>query len=127
MPFKWKIDGKRFILDNFDLIRESPSEIYNTALALCPSSSWLHKHYPIGATGVKVVVGPAGWGTCIRTIPCPDAIFALACWKHTIAASAIPYNIAIYDALTGSQTAILIGHIDCVVSLAVRVRLPGTY
>ena len=65
-----------------------------------------------------MVVGPTGWGTCIRTVSSPDVIFSLACWKHTIATDASSYDIAIYDALTGSQTAILSGHTDHVESLA---------
>ena len=64
-----------------------------------------------------MVVGPTGWGTCIRTVSHPSAL-ALACWKHTIAAGATSYSIAIYNALTGSQTANLSGHISFIASMA---------
>ena len=117
-PCKWTIDGKQYILDNFDMIRESPSEIYNSALALCPSSSWLHTHYPAKAAMVKMVVGPTVWGTCIRTVSCSHRIYALACWKHTIATGGSPKDIVMYDVLTGSQTAILSGHTSYINSLA---------
>ena len=100
------------------MIKESPSEIYNAALALCPPSSWLHKHYPTKATRVKMIVGPIGWGACIRTVSCSHTTFALACWKHTVATCASHKDIAIYDTLTGSQTAILSGHTKHVRSLA---------
>ena len=116
-PCKWTIDAKWFILDSFDMIRESPSEIYNTALALCPPSSWLYKHYLTRATRVKMVVGPTGWGACIRTASCSRYSLALACWKDTIAAGDIPKAIVMYDVLTGSQIAILSGHTDYVRSL----------
>ena len=117
-PCKWTIDGKWFILDNFDLVKESPSEIYNTALALCPSTSWLHKYYPARTTTVKTVVGPTGWGTCIRTILCSHCVYALACWKNTVTACTSDKDIVIYNTLTGSQTAILSGHTNSVRSLA---------
>ena len=120
MPCKWTADGKWFILDSFDLVKESPSEIYNTALTLCPSTSWLHKHYPMRTMRVKAVVGPTGWGTCIRTVLCSDYPYALACWKNTIATGVgvSSGDIIMYDTVTGSQTAILSGHTGCVVSLA---------
>ena len=123
-PCKWTIDGKHFILDNFDKIRESPSEIYNTALALCPSTSWLHKHHPTKAARFKMVVGPTGWGTCICTVPCPVITNTLAYRKNTIATCTSKKDIVMYDTLTGSQTAILSGHSDYVHSLA--FSLDGT-
>ena len=64
VPCKWTSDSKQFILDNFDLIQDSPSEMYNFALTVCPPSSWLHKCYTVGLSPkVKMVVGPTGWGT----------------------------------------------------------------
>jgi len=87
---------------------------------LCPSSSWLHECY----TGkfpqrVKVVVRPAEWGACIRTIswdreytPC------LAYKNNTIATGCLGTNTTIFDAVTGSQTAVLSGHNGYVWSLA---------
>jgi hypothetical protein len=38
---KWTNDGQRFLLEHFDIIHNSPSHIYHSALPLSPSSSWL--------------------------------------------------------------------------------------
>ena len=82
VPCKWTRDSKHFILENFDLIKDSPSQIYSSALTLCPSLSWLHEYY---TADVKVVVGSVEWGTCIRTISHEDHTWALAYWNNTIA------------------------------------------
>ena len=65
-----------------------------------------------------MVVGPAGWGTCTRTISCSSSI-SLAYWNNTIATCPRPYHdIVIFDVLTGSQTAIFSGHSAKVKSFA---------
>jgi len=93
--------------------------MYNVAPMFCPPSSWLHEYYSSEFSHrIKVVVGPAQWGICIRTVPHVGGAFALACWKNNIAtASLIEHNIIILDALTGSQTAVLSGHTDQINSL----------
>ena len=121
VPCKWTCDSKRFILENSNTIKDSPSEMYNSTLTLFPSSSWLCKHY---STRVKVVVGPTEWGSCTHTIICPSYISALAYWNNTIATNPTDCEITIFDALTGSQTAILSGHKDYVRSLS--FSLDGT-
>jgi len=118
VPCKWTSDSKQFILDNFDLIQDSPSRMYNFALTLCPSSSWVYKCYTTGLSSkVKMVVGPARWGTCIRTVLCPCFAHALAHWKNTIAVGSSDNNINILDVFTGSQIATLSGHTKGVRSL----------
>ncbi|KAF9643975.1 WD40 repeat-like protein [Thelephora ganbajun] len=109
VPCKWTSDSKNFILENFDTIYNSPSWIYNSALTLCPPSSWLHGYY---TGGIKVVVGPTEWGICTRTAVCnEDYPTTLTYWNNTIAAG-LKDNITIFDAITGSQTAVLSGHTD---------------
>jgi hypothetical protein len=41
---KWTNDSQRFLLEHFDTIHNSPSNIYHSALLLSPSP-WLHKCY----------------------------------------------------------------------------------
>jgi len=118
IPDKWTNCSKHFILENFDTIYNSPSKIYDTALTLCPSSSWLHEHYATRfPPKIKVVVGLAEWGACVRTVSCSDYAYNLAYWNNSIAAGLVN-DITIFDALTGSQTAVLSGHTDYVTSVA---------
>ena len=120
VPDKWTSDSKHFILENFDMICNSPSQIYGSALILCPSSSWLHEYY----TGkfpqrIKAVVKPAEWSACTRTISWNGTFpFCLAYKNNSIATGCPGTDITISDAVTGSQTAILHGHKNCAQSLA---------
>jgi len=119
---KWTSDSKHFILESFDIICNSPSQIYGPTLTLCPSSSWLHEYYTADA---KAVVGSVGWGTCIRTVLCNnDYTTTLAYWNNTIATGYPGKDITIFDVLTGSQTAVFSGHDAYVHSLA--FSLDGT-
>jgi len=115
---KWTHDGQRFLLESFDLISNSPSHIYHSALPFSPSSSWLHECYTaLLSQGVKVVKGlPAEWGTCSRTVVMENIPYSPACWKDTIAVSS-QLCIIILNAITGSQVAVLSGHTGLVVSL----------
>jgi len=54
----------------------------------------------------------AGWGTCSRTVSFGCCIWALSYWNNTIAVGSQNSDIIILDAITGSQKAILSGHID---------------
>ena len=73
-----------------------------------------------------MVVGPAQWGTCIRTVSHIGGASALTCWNNNIAtASLIEHNIIILDTLTGSQTAVLSGHTGQINSLT--YSLDGTF
>ena len=119
MICKWADDSQHLILENFDIIQNSPSKIYHEAVPFSPSSSWLHEWYsPEHLQGVKVVKGlQAGWGTCSRTV-LPDSIpYALACWKNLIVAGLLSGNIIILDATTGTCTSTLFGHTRSVGSL----------
>ena len=117
---KWLNDSQHFILEHFDTICNSPSQIYHSALPFCPSSSWLHKYYTAELSQeVRVVRGlPAGWGTCSRTVAFDHIPMTLTCWKDTIAVGLDSGEIITLDRITSIQTAILSGHTDLVTSLA---------
>jgi len=61
---------------------------------------------------------PAGWGTYSRTVTFSCNVWALTCWKDTIAVGLRSGNIITLDRITGIQTAILSGCTDSVRSLA---------
>lgn len=66
-----------------------------------------------------MVVGQVEWGTCTRTVFFgAECTLALAYSNNTIATGFTRKDIIIFDALTGSQTAVLSGHSDSVCSLA---------
>jgi WD40 repeat protein len=116
---KWAHDSQRFLLEFFDTIQSSPSQVYHFALPLCPPSSWLHKFYTAKfSQEVKVIKGlPAGWGLCTRTVTLANSPLALACWKDTIAVGLKSNHIITLDGITGSQVAVLSGHTNWVESL----------
>lgn len=105
---QWTTDSQRLILEDFDMICESPSYIYSFALQFSPSSSWLYQHYNTEyLEGAKVIKGPsARWGTCFRTVPFHFPPQTLTCWKDTIAVSMWKAIITL-DAITGSRIAVL--------------------
>ena len=115
---KWTNDGLRFLLEHFDAIHNSPSQIYHSALPLSPPS-WLHKFYnaEISPT-VKVVKGlPVEWGLCSRTIVLDSFAYTLSYHNNSIAVGSKSGDIIILDTITGIQTAILSGHtkgVECV-------------
>jgi len=116
---KWTNDSQQFLLEHFDVINNSPSHIYHSALPFSPSSSWLHKCYSeeIPPT-VKIVKGlPAEWGTCSRTVSLDSIPLTLSYWKNTIAVGLDHRDIIIFSTITGSQTAVFSGHTAQVRSL----------
>jgi len=119
IPCKLTNDSKRLLLENFDAIHNSPSQIYHYALLLCPSSSWLHKCYSAELSlKVRVVKGPsAEQGACSHTVSKDSGVFALSYWNNTVAAGFRDDNIIIFDVITGSQAAVLSGHTDWVRSV----------
>jgi len=123
---KWTNDSQHFLLEYLDTIHSSPSQIYHSALPLCPPSSWLYKCYTAELSQeVKVVRGlPAEWGMCSRTITFGHSPLYLTCWNNTVAVGLESGNIITLDSITGSQTAILPGHTAPVRSLA--FSLEGT-
>ena len=119
VPDKWTSDSKHFILENFDAICNSPPQIYDSALILCPSLSWLYGCYSEKfPSKVKVVMGPAEWGACTRTVSCINDYTATLAYHNNTIATCLDNNITIFNALTGSQTAVLSGHIKYVISVA---------
>ena len=116
---KWVDDSQCLILEHFDVIWNSPSQIYHSALPFCPSSSWLHKHHTAALLQeVKVVKGlPTGWGTCSRSVTFNHKPRTLTHWKDTIAVGLNSGEIITLDGITGVQTAILSGHTKEVRSL----------
>ena len=109
---KWVNDSQRLLLEWFDVICESPSQLYCLALQFCPSSSWLHKCYTTKLSQeIRVVKGDTvEWGKCFRTVMLDHLPWVLACWKDTIAAGLSSGDIITLDGITGSQTAVLSGH-----------------
>ena len=109
---KWADDSQRFILEYFDIICKSPSQIYSSALPLSPSSSWLHIYCTQKLSQVpKVVRGAiAEWGACSRTVSLDSVRPSLSCWNNTVAVGPQSGNIIILSAITGSQMAVLSGH-----------------
>jgi hypothetical protein len=116
---EWAHDSQCFLLEFFDTIHNSPSQIYHSALPLSPSSSWVHKCYGAELSQVvKVVKGlPTGWATCSRTVTVDSTPLALACWKDIIAVGLGSGDIITLDVVTGSQVALLSGHTDWVRSV----------
>ena len=117
---KWTNDSQRFLLEHFDIICNSPSHIYHSALPFSPSSSWLHKCYcPELSQEVQVIKGlPAEWGTCSHTVSLNGYAQNLSYWNNTIAVGLSSGNIIILNAITGSQEAVLSGHTGEVRSIA---------
>lgn len=109
---EWVNDTQRFLLEHFDTIHNSPSQIYHSALLFSPPSSWLQKCYGVQSLNkVKVVKGlPVGWGKCSRIISFPCGPQALSFWKNTIAVGLGSGNIMILDAITGNHAAVFSGH-----------------
>ena len=117
---KWAGDSQHLLLEHFNEICNSPSQLYHLALPFCPLSSWLRNCYATELSQeLKVVTGlPTEWGLCSRTVLLDQRPMALTCWKDTIAVGLGSGNIVILDRITGIQTAILSGHTDWVSSLA---------
>ena len=112
-------DSEHLILEYFDVIRDSPSHIYHSALPLSPSSSWLRKCYEAEVAGeVRVPLGlPDRWDACSRTIYLEGTPKAFAYCGDTIAVG-IGSNVVLLDPITGIRASVLSGHEDTVESLS---------
>ena len=123
---KWADDSQRLILQNFDIICNSPSKIYHDALPFSPPKSWLHEYYTPQLLHVAWVVGgfQDGWGKCSRTVPLNHYSRTLALAKDLIAVGLDTGDITIIDAITGIDIFVLAGHTDYVNSVA--FSLDGT-
>jgi len=113
-------DGHCLLLEWFDAICDSPSQVYHLTLPFCPPSSWLHQWYTTELSEeVKVVKGfPVEWGMCSHTVTLGDEPITLVCWEDTIAVSTHSWEVITFNGITGSQTGILFGHTRDVMSLA---------
>jgi WD40 repeat protein len=123
---KWAHDSQCFLLEFFDTIHNSPSQIYHSALLLSPSSSWVRKCYNAELSQVvKVVKGlPAEWGMWSRAVSLDEIPLVLACQNDIIAVGLTSGDIITLNGITGSQVAVLPGHTNWVESLA--FSLDGT-
>ena len=112
MVCEWADDSQRFILENFDIIHDSPSEIYHYALPFCPSLSWLRKCYSsLLSHEFKVVKClQSEWGTCSRTVFLDDIPCAHACWKDLVAVGFESGHITLLDGITGICMSVLSSH-----------------
>ena len=117
---EWANDVQRFLLEHFDIIQNSPSQIYHSALPLSPPSSWLYKHYLAkGPPIVNVVKGsPAGWGVYSQTTLLGSFTWTLSHHKNSIAVGSWSGAIIVLDVTTGSWLSVLYGHtreVNCIV------------
>ena len=112
-------DSERLLLGYFDLIRDSPSHIYHSALPLSPSSSWVRQCYGAEAAGeVRVVMGlPDQWDTCTRTVMFGATPRSFAHWGDIIAIG-LGDDVVLLDEITGIRTSVLCGHTGSIPSLA---------
>ena len=114
----WASDSQRFLLEHFEIIHKSPSQIYHSALPLSPSSSFLHKFYIAKLSqivkGVKGV--PVEWGMCSRTVLLDSCTVALSHHNNSVAVASGP-RVVILNRITGNQVAIFSGHRMHVASL----------
>ena len=118
VPCQWTADSQRLILEYFDMICDSPSHIYSSALLFFPSSSWLHRYCGAELSQeIKVIKEISEWGKCSRMAQLDCVPQALAWWKDTIAVGLKTNSIIILDVITGSQMAVFSGHTGWVISL----------
>ena len=119
-------DSERLILEHFDVIRDSPSHIYHSALPLSPSSSWLRKCYEAAVAGeVRVPLGlPDRWDACSRTIFLEDTPRSFAYCGDTIAVG-VGSNIVLLDSMTGVRVSVLSDHTDKVEIESLASSLDG--
>ena len=121
---KWASDSQFLLLEYFDVIRDSPSQLYHSALPFSPSSSWLCKYYSTELSEeVRVAKGlPAEWSVCSRTVTLGAALdlspWTVVCWGYTLAVGCQTGDIAVLDVITGSQVAVLSDHTAGARSLA---------
>ena len=117
---RWTNDTQRFLLDHFDIISNTPCQVYHSALPLCPSSSWLYESYDAELSKkVRVVKGlQAEWGKCFRTVTLSSPPWTISCWSTTVAVGMKSGVVITLDAITGSCTAIFSGHTEDVTSVA---------
>ena len=112
-------DSHCVLLEYFDIIHNSPSQIYHSALLFSPPSSWLHRYYSGELSQeVRVVRGlPVKWGECLCTLSLDLSPWNVTCWKDIIAVGCFDESIIVLDGITGSQKAVLSAESDYVRSV----------
>ena len=82
----WTNDSKRILLEHFDIIHNSPSHLYHSALPFFPSTSWFHECYSSELSQeAKVVKGLlAEWGMCSCTVLLNNSPCALSYWNNAM-------------------------------------------
>ena len=113
---KWVNDSQRLLLEHFDAIRDSPSQIYHSALPFSPSSSWLCMYYRVELSQeVRVVKGiQAEWDMCSRTVTLSNYPWMVKSWRYLIAVGCLNGNIIFLNGITGTQIAVFSGHTNAV-------------
>ena len=96
-----------------DILLNTPSHLYDSALELCPSTSWLFRNYTPKFSQKIKVLGPAEWRASTRTVFCYSR--TIACKNNTVAYGW--KNITILDSITSSKIAVLPGHTEEIFSL----------
>jgi len=116
----WTNDSQRILLEHFDILNNSPSHIYHSALPFSPSSSWLHECYTVELSQeVRVVEGlQAEWGMYSHSVFLNNRPLALSSWNNIVAVGSEHRDILIFNAITGNQIAVLPGHTKRVNSIA---------
>ena len=106
-------------MEHLDTIHECPSQIYHSALPFSPPTTWLQECYLSELSQqVRVVKGlPAEWGVCSRTVSLGIKVYEISYSNNMVAVGSYHQDIIVLDAITGSQTAILSGHTDRVLSV----------
>ena len=102
------------------MIRNSPSQIYHSALPFSPSSSWLRESYKAElGEGVKILMGvPDKWDTCSRTISLDGQPTAFSHCRDIIAVGMGRSDVLLLDAIIGTKLFLLSGHTNEISSLA---------
>ena len=105
-------------MEYFDVIHDSPSHIYHSALPFSPSSSWIRRCYEAELAGEARVLMevPDKWGECSRTIPLESYSKAFAHWGDMIAVG-VKSDVLLLDAITGNRTTVLSGDTGVISSL----------
>jgi WD40 repeat protein len=100
-------DCKRFLLGFFDIIEKSAMHIYHSALPWSPMLSPTRRLYQrLVTTEVKLLNAiDANWDACIRAIPIPDHLIAIA-FSHNGSALAVVSEeyVKIFETATGVVT-----------------------
>ncbi|KAG8958916.1 hypothetical protein FRC03_008700 [Tulasnella sp. 419] len=115
-------DGQRLLLQYFDPIQLSASQIYCTALAFMPQSALFTAYESSLDHSVKLITNrESSWNPCMRTLTEHAnrvTSVALSSDSTHIVSGSWDKSVCIWDAATGSLVKKLEGHDDFVTSVA---------